>query len=136
MKTVAQQVVKSRLLRTSAPSRETGAKRPPSFRPPARKAKSAKDPPIKITRIRRMKTPRVGSLAKAWTEVNTPERTRKVPTSDREKARIERKIVQILRASRFSITAVQCSSAVAASHGISDAFSTGSQNQKPPQPSV
>ena len=83
-----------------------------------------------------MKTPRVGSLAKACTDVNTPERTRKVPTSDREKARIARKIVQILRASRFSITAVQCNSAVAASHGISEAFSTGSQNQKPPQPSV
>ncbi len=83
-----------------------------------------------------MKTPASGSFANAWTEVRTPERTRKVPTSDREKARIARKIVQIFKASRFSITAVQCNSAVAASQGISEAFSTGSQNQKPPQPSV
>ncbi len=47
-----------------------------------------------------------------------------------------RKIVQIFSASRFSITAAECSSAVPASQGISEAFSTGSQNQKPPQPSV
>ena len=35
-----------------------------------------------------MKTPRVGSVAKACTEVSTPERTRKVPSSDSEKVRI------------------------------------------------
>ena len=52
-----------------------------------------------------MKTPRVGSLAKECTEVSTPERTRKVPSSDSEKARIARKSVQIFSASRFSITA-------------------------------
>ncbi len=91
---------------------------------------------MKNTRIARMNTPRSGSLAKAWTEVSTPERTRKVPSSDSEKARMARKIVQTLSASRFSITAALCSSAVPASQGISEAFSTGSQNQKPPQPSV
>ncbi len=31
-----------------------------------------------------MKTPRAGSEAKAWTEFSTPERTRKVPSSERE----------------------------------------------------
>ena len=82
-----------------------------------------------------MKTPRVGSLAKAWTEVSTPERTRKVPSSDSEKARIASRMVQIFSASRFSITTAECSSAVPASHGISEAFSTGSQNHQPPQPS-
>ena len=55
--------------------------------------------------------------------------------SDNEKARMARKIVQIFSASRFSITTAECNSAVPASHGISDAFSTGSQNQNPPQPS-
>ena len=44
-------------------------------------------------------------------------------------------MVQIFSALRFSITTAECSSAVPASHGISEAFSTGSQNQKPPQPS-
>ena len=83
-----------------------------------------------------MNTPRSGSLAKACTEVRTPERTRKVPSSESEKARIARNIVQIFSASRFSITAALWSSAVPASQGMSEAFSTGSQNQNPPQPSV
>ena len=83
-----------------------------------------------------MKTPRRGSLAKACTEVSTPERTRKVPSSEKEKARMARKIVQTFSASRFSITATEWTKAVPASHGMSEAFSTGSQNQKPPQPSV
>ena len=78
--------------------------------------------------------PRAGSWAKACTEVSTPERTRKVPSSDSEKARMARRTVQLFSASRFSTTMAECSSAVPASHGISEAFSTGSQNQKPPQP--
>ena len=36
---------------------------------------------------------------------------------------------------RFSVTACECSSAVPASHGMKLAFSTGSQNHQPPQPS-
>ena len=47
-----------------------------------------------------------------------------------------RKIVHTFSASRFSITAAEWRNAVPASQGISEAFSTGSQNQKPPQPSV
>ena len=82
-----------------------------------------------------MNTPRVGSMAKACTEVSTPERTRNVPSSDSEKVRIASRMVQIFSASRFSITIAECSSAVPASHGISEAFSTGSQNHQPPQPS-
>ena len=82
-----------------------------------------------------MNTPRVGSVAKAWTEVSTPERTRKVPSSDSEKARIASRMVQTLSALRFSITTAECNSAVPASQGISEAFSTGSQNHQPPQPS-
>ncbi len=82
-----------------------------------------------------MNTPRVGSVAKACTEVSTPERTRKVPSSDSEKVRIESRMVQTFSALRFSITTAECSSAVPASHGISEAFSTGSQNHQPPQPS-
>ena len=83
-----------------------------------------------------MKTPRVGSVAKACTEVSTPERTRNVPISDSEKVRIASRIVHTFSALRFSITTAECRSAVPASHGINEAFSTGSQNQKPPQPSV
>jgi hypothetical protein len=88
------------------------------------------------TKIARMKTPRVGSVAKACTEVSTPERTRKVPINESEKAKIASRMVHTLSASRFSITSAECRSAVAASQGISEAFSTGSQNHQPPQPSV
>jgi len=81
-----------------------------------------------------MKMPRAGSTAKACTLVSTPERTRNVPSRLSEKARIASSTVQLFSASRFSTTMAECSSAVPASHGISEAFSTGSQNQKPPQP--
>jgi hypothetical protein len=83
----------------------------------------------------RMTSPRVGSEAKVCTEVRMPERTRKVPSSDSEKVMMDRKIVQIFSALRFSITSAECSSAVPASHGMKLAFSTGSQNHQPPQPS-
>ena len=87
------------------------------------------------TRIARMNTPRVGSVAKLWTDVSTPERTRNVPSSDSEKARIESRMVQSFSALRFSITTAECSSAVPTSQGMKEAFSTGSQNHQPPQPS-
>ena len=79
--------------------------------------------------------PRRGSTAKACTDVRIPERTRKVPIRESEKARMASRMVQTFSASRFSITSAECSSAVAASHGMKEAFSTGSQNHQPPQPS-
>src|SRR5262249_29376438 len=134
MRTVAQAAVRNRLLSTSAPSREIGANNPPCFSDEARAANSERLPPMKTQRINRMNLPRVGSLAKECTDVRTPERTRKVPSSDSEKVRIDSRMVQTFSALRFSITTAECSSAVPASHGISDAFSTGSQNHQPPQP--
>ena len=82
-----------------------------------------------------MKLPRSGSTAKAWTLVSTPERTRKVPSIDMEKAITPSMMVHVRSASRAASTLTECSKAVAASHGISEAFSTGSQNHQPPQPS-
>src|ERR1700741_147782 len=89
---------------------------------------------MKMQRISRMNTPRAGSVANACTEVSTPERTRKVPSSDSEKARIASSTVQLLNAPRFSVTASEWMSAVPVSQGMNDAFSTGSQNHQPPQP--
>ena len=61
---------------------------------------------------------------------------RKVPTSDSEKVTmIARSTVQILNPPRFSVTASECISAVPISQGMNEAFSTGSQNHQPPQPS-
>ncbi len=82
-----------------------------------------------------MKMPRVGSSAKACTEVMMPERTRKVPSSEKPKARMESRMVQAFSESRFSTTSAECSRAVPISHGMKEAFSTGSQNHQPPQPS-
>ena len=101
----------------------------------ARTANNAKAPPMAITSRARIKTPRSGSVAKACTEVNTPERTRKVPIRLSEKARMASRTVQLFKASRFSATLAEWSKAVAASHGMKLAFSTGSQNHQPPQPS-
>ncbi len=82
-----------------------------------------------------MNTPRSGSVAKACTLVSTPERTRKVPIRLMPKVRIASRMVHVFRASRFSTTIAECSSAVPDSHGIREAFSTGSQYHQPPQPS-
>ncbi len=79
--------------------------------------------------------PRAGSVAKAWTEVSTPERTRKVPSRLRLNAEIASNSVQPLNEPRRSVTIRECISAVPASQGMNDAFSTGSQNHQPPQPS-
>ena len=82
-----------------------------------------------------MKTPLVGSDANACTEVNMPDRTRKVPRRLKENVIIASNIVQLFKASLFSTTIEECRSAVPVSHGINDAFSTGSQYHQPPQPS-
>ena len=58
----------------------------------------------------------------------------KVPNKEKEKARIDNKIVQFININFFSSILTQCSNAVATNHGIKDAFSTGSQNHQPPQP--
>ena len=82
-----------------------------------------------------MKVPRSGSTAKACTLVRIPERTRNVPTMLIEKATTPSMIVQARKASRLARTLAEWSKAVAASQGMSEAFSTGSQNHQPPQPS-
>ncbi len=127
--------VSNTLLASSSDSREAGAKPPPRPTRGARQAKSASEPPMTSIRKMRMKTPRFGSVAKAWTEVSTPERTRNVPTSESEKATIASSTVQLRKAPRFSVTASEWMRAVPTSHGMKEAFSTGSQNHQPPQPS-
>ena len=82
-----------------------------------------------------MNTPRAGSVAKACTEVMTPERTMKVPTRLRLKAAMANSSVQLRKVPRSSVTISECISAVPTSQGMKEAFSTGSQNHQPPQPS-
>ena len=110
-------------------------KLPPNPTVGARHAKRRNDNPITMMRNAKMKMPRSGSVAKACTDVNTPERTRNVPKSESENVMIARSTVQILKHPRFSVTAKLCKSAVPVNHGMKDEFSTGSQNHQPPQPS-
>src|ERR1019366_301284 len=134
--TVAAQVASSRLLSSNAPSRDTGANSPPPSSAGALMAYSVSEPPIATSNRIRMKLPRNGSTANACTELSTPERTRNVPTSDSEKVMIASRMVQLFSVSRRSTTMAEWISAVPTSHGIKDAFSTGSQKHPPPQQSV
>ena len=47
---------------------------------------------------------------------------------------IERIITHEVKIDFFSNTKIQCKRVVNANQGIKETFSTGSQNQKPPQP--
>ena len=116
-------------------SLDCGSKAPVLRMAGARQANSARELPTTTNRKPRMNTPRVGSAAKECTEVNTPERTRKAPSRLREKAKIARNTVQALNIPRFSVTAKEWIKAVPTSQGMNEAFSTGSQNHQPPQPS-
>ena len=120
----------------SAPSRLIGAKRPPGARLGARQAKTTKPTPAANPRMPSSRIPRAGSMAKACTEVSTPERTRKAPSIEKVKATRPRNTVQPSKAPRFSVTIAECSRAAPASQGMKEAFSTGSQNHQPPQPST
>ena len=126
---------RKRLLSSRPPSRLSGANSPLSFSAGARTANKASEPPMAIVSSINMKIPRAGSLAKACTELSTPERTRNVPIRLKEKAMMASSTVQIFRASRFSTTRAECNRALPASQGMNEAFSTGSQDHHPPQPS-
>ena len=89
---------------------------------------------ININKKVNINKPLSGSFANVWTEFKIPDRTKKVPHILSVKVVIERIITQELRADLFSKTKTQCNKVVSASHGIKETFSTGSQNQNPPQP--
>ena len=65
----------------------------------------------------------------AWIELTTPLRVRNVPSSDSENAIDTSTMFQTFSMPFFSCTITECRNAVAASHGISAAFSTGSHAQ-------
>ena len=82
-----------------------------------------------------IKTPLAGSDANACTEVKSPDLTIKVPSKVRVKDNIHSKIVHVFKLLLFSVTLIECISAVVNNQGNKDIFSTGSQNHQPPQPS-
>ena len=62
-----------------------------------------------------------------WIEVRIPERVRNVPKSESPNASVTRVTFQRRSMPRFSWIITEWRYAVAASHGMSAAFSTGSQ---------
>src|SRR5688572_7649688 len=95
----------NKLLSSRNDSRDNVSNFPPRPTFGARHANNASDEPITNTRNARMNTPRFGSVANACTEVKTPERTRKVPSSDKENAQMASNTVQLLKLPRFSVAA-------------------------------
>ena len=69
-----------------------------------------------------------------WIDDVKPERVRNVPTMQSTYVSATSETFQTLSIPFFSCTITECRNAVAVSHGISAAFSTGSQPQNPPQP--
>ena len=88
---------------------------------------------IKATKIK-INKPLSGSFAKVCTELRIPDLTKNVPLILNVNVVIDKIITQEVKINFFSKTKIQCKSVVNASHGIKETFSTGSQNQKPPQP--
>src|SRR5581483_7179103 len=72
--------------------------------------------------------------AKACTELMTPLRVRKVPRIASQNVSKTSHMFQIFSIPHFSCIITECRNAVPVSHGIREAFSTGSQPQYPPQP--
>ena len=81
-----------------------------------------------------MNKPLLGSEAKEWTEVSTPDLTINVPKREREKPKIESRIDHEYNFFLKSVTIIEWINAVAISQGIKATFSTGSQNHQPPHP--
>jgi hypothetical protein len=85
--------------------------------------------PIATTAIRPRSGPPTVDAPKAWIDCSTPERTRNVPSRQSVKVAEIRLTFQTFSIPRFSCTITECRNAVPTSHGISAAFSTGSQPQ-------
>ena len=66
-------------------------------------------------------------FAKEWIDSITPERVRNVPNTESSNASATSTMFQIRSMPLRSWIITECRNAVAASHGISAAFSTGSQ---------
>ena len=75
------------------------------------------------------------SCPNACTDCTIPERVMKVPKMVRKKVRMISVTFQTFIIPRRSWIMIECRKAVAVSQGRKPAFSTGSQPQKPPQPS-
>ncbi len=133
-KTVNAAATSSTLFRRNADSRETTESSSPCA-PSASQRHARRPSAVSRTSARkpRKKAPIV-PWVNAWTEAITPERVRNVPKRVSPNVRITSARFQSFSIRRRSWTITECRNAVAVSHGMKAAFSTGSQAQYPPQP--
>ena len=71
----------------------------------------------------------IEDCANAWTELITPLRVRNVPRMASRKVENTSHTFQIFNMPRFSCIMTECRNASPESHGMNEAFSTGSQPQ-------
>ena len=99
-----------------------------------KKKKIKREIKIKENKKIKINKPLSGSFAKVCTEFKIPDLTKNVPHILKVNVEIDNMMTQEVKTNFFSKTKTQCKSVVKANHGINETFSTGSQNQKPPQP--
>src|SRR5208283_3838344 len=128
-KMVKQTTSRRRLLNRKLDSRETSDSSLCSLLRCERFAMRAK---VQTASVRPMKTRNqvpIDDCAKACTELITPERVRKVPSIESRKVAKISAMFHTFNMPRFSCIMTECRKAVPVSHGISEAFSTGSHPQ-------
>src|ERR1700738_2310108 len=76
----------------------------------------------------------IEDCAKACTELTTPLRVRNVPKIESMNVEKISHMFHVFNMPRFSCIITECRNAVPVSQGMSEAFSTGSHPQYPPQP--
>ena len=119
----------TRLLSRNTDSRESSeSSRCSERRSAAREATSATEPAIIVTISARNGIPSV-EAPNAWIDSRIPERTRNVPRIASTPVASTSETFQTFSIPRRSWIITECRNAVPVSHGISDAFSTGSQAQ-------
>jgi hypothetical protein len=134
--TVKVKAVSIRLLSRNTVSREATLSSFPSLASASELPATSANDTSSVSAIATRKYIPIGPSPKACTDESTPERVRKVPRIVSANVATIRFRFHSLSIPRRSCTITECRKAVAVSHGMNDAFSTGSHAQYPPQPST
>src|SRR5581483_145626 len=127
--TVKQAASRTRLLKRKLDSRETSDSSLCSdLRWSRCNTKVKRQTASTITRNAQNQVP-MDDCAKACTELTSPDRVSSVPKMESAKVEKISQTFQFFIMPRFSCIITECRNAVPVSHGISEAFSTGSQPQ-------
>src|ERR1700757_5159692 len=127
--TVKQSAQKSRLLNMKLDSRETTASSLCSLRRWSLFMKKKKTNTASVMARNHPNQGPMDDWAKACTELMIPLRVRNVPRIASQKEANTSHMFQTFSMPRFSCIMTECKKAVPTSHGISEAFSTGSHPQ-------